>query len=179
MRAGFSLLEIVVAVLIVGLALGPIITLLGSSNKASNASVYEIMASMYSAELGEQLQRLAPRLKDLRMKTGMDILVLLTDPELERKIGPEGSTAGKPFMMHLPVPDPSVTDVAFFLSPLDPAFTERKFLVTKLDNSDPRLKVFKNGTGDYWDVTISLAWKQPADTIIHRAWYSVILREEL
>lgn len=180
MRTGFSLIEIVVAVMIVALAVGPIFTLLGSSNKVSNASVFEVMASMYSAELGGQLQRIAPRLKDLRVKSGKDILVMLTDTAFERKIGPAGSTTGKPFLVHLPLSDPTNTDVALFLSPLDPAFTERKLLVTKLDNTDPRLKVLKAGTGDYWDVTIRLSWKlQPSDPTSHTALYSVILREEL
>ena len=176
---GISIIEVLVAIVVISLTFGPIIHLLSASNKVSNASAYEVMASHYASEAGEQLQRMAPRLKELRLKTGKTVEQILTDPSFETLIGPGGGPSGEPYMARLPVPDPTVTDVALFLSPLDPAFTQRKFLVNRLNNTDGALQVMKTGSGEYWDVTIILAWKlQPDDPIYHGASYSVILRED-
>jgi len=179
LKRAISMVEILVAVVVLGLAVGPMITLLSASNRTSNASAYEVMAAHYACEFGEQLQRLSPHLKALRQKTGKTIEDLLTDPSFETLIGPGGGPPGEPFIARFPVPNPADTDVAFFLSPLDPAFTERKFLVNELNNNAPGLQVLKATSGKYWDVTIILSWKlNPTDPGSRSASYSLILRED-
>lgn len=53
---GVSFLEIAFAVLIMGLVVGPVISLVSNLNKSTSTSVYEMMASQYAAEILEQLR---------------------------------------------------------------------------------------------------------------------------
>jgi prepilin-type N-terminal cleavage/methylation domain-containing protein len=179
---GVTLIEIMVAVVVVALALGPLFSLLSASNRVSNASAYEVMAVQYAAELGEQLQRLSPKIRDLRTASTKSIDQILMDPAMDALLGPGGNPSGEPYMIQLPV-DPSIapdTKVGFFVSPLDPNFTARRLFVRQLDASDPALTVWNDTNGIFWDVTVNLSWKfNPTDPITLHASYSFLLREDL
>jgi hypothetical protein len=175
-----SLVEVAVAIIVIALAMGPIINLLSASNKVSNASVFEVMASHHASELGEQLQRLKPWiLRDLRIQTGKRIDQLLQEPAFLGALSPAGNTTGEAYLVPL-VPSNPIVDVAFFLSPLDPGFEYRTLVAQLLDANDPRLEIFKATTGNYYDVSIGLGWKlNPTHPNVHGATFSLILREDL
>ncbi|RCK73126.1 MAG: hypothetical protein OZSIB_2623 [Candidatus Ozemobacter sibiricus] len=178
MRCGLSLIEILVAVAVMTLALGPMVSLLSSSNRVSNASIYEVMAVHYAAELAEQLQRFAGRfgdiLADARQRSGNSSLTLdglLMDPGFtaaletihdETKAIPL-QTSGVPLK------------VSLFVSPLHPLFYRRRLEARPLDTSGLTLL----NAGRYWDIKITLAWRlapsEPPDR--HRAEFSVVVRE--
>lgn len=165
----FSLVELLVATVVVSLALGPLIHLLSSSNRASNASIYEVMAVHYASELGEQLQRLSSRLKPMTTATGKTVKQLFEDGSILTALGPQTTPATDPGTVLIPG-----TNVVLFYSPLHPNFVARRLVVRPL-NSTGRLLL---NLGTYWDVTIGLSWKlAPTDQVVHGASFSIILRE--
>lgn len=165
----FSLIEVLVATVVISLALGPLIHLLSSSNRASNASIYEVMAVHYASELGEQLQRLSSRLKPMTTATGKSVKQLFEDPTVLGALGPQATPVSDPGTVVVPG-----TNVLLFFSPLHPNFQTRRLVVRQL-NSTGRLLL---NLGKYWDVTIGLSWKlSPTDQVVHGASFSIILRE--
>ena len=169
-RLAFSMVEVLVAAVIVGMAVGPMIATLSSSNRASGASGFEIMAVHYASELGEQIQRLSLHLQPLHSATGKTAKDLLEDFSVLSVLGPQTPPQTSPVMVQLPG-----TDVSLFASPLHPNFTARNLIVEPLSPSSTNLL----NLGTFWKVTISLAWRMAAnDPVIHGASYSVILREE-
>jgi len=165
----FSLIEVLVAVVVVSLALGPLIHLLSSSNRASNASIYEVMAVHYASELGEQLQRLSSRLRPMTTATGKSVKQLFEDPSIRTALGPQATPASEPDTVLIPG-----TNVILFSSPLHPNFVSRRLSVRPLNKTG---RVLLN-LGNYWDVTIGLSWKlTPTDEVVHGASFSIILRE--
>lgn len=168
-KRAFSLIEVLVATVVISLALGPLIHLLSSSNRASNASIYEVMAVHYASELGEQLQRLSSRLKPMTTATGKTVKQLFEDGSILSALGPQATPASDPGTVLIPG-----TNVVVFYSPLHPNFVSRRLTVRPL-NSTGRLLL---NLGNYWDVTIGLSWKLTAtDQVVHGASFSIILRE--
>ena len=55
---GISLIEIMFAVLILGLVVGPVLYSVSTMNRGSTASIYEAMAAQYADEILEQLRAL-------------------------------------------------------------------------------------------------------------------------
>ncbi|MBI3038207.1 hypothetical protein HYY75_04020 [bacterium] len=169
-RGGLSMVEVMFAVVIAGLALGPLISNLSSSNKASTASMYEVMAVHYANELSEQLRRLSPYLTDIQGITGQTLDSLLSDPDFNTELS---ATSQPPKGIYVPG-----TNVTLFLSPLEPSFYERKVDVRKI--APPAgLSVLNSGT--YWDVKIILSWKlSPNEPVSakHSANFSLILWEK-
>ena len=179
-RTGLSMIELTIAMSVFALALTPIINLMGSSHRVSNASAFELMAVHYAAELGEQIQRISPNLKDIKLKTGKNLEDLLTSPSVVALLGPGGNLSGQAYMVKLTDPADLETDISLFVSPINPAFTSRRFYVKRLDNTSPSLLVYNSGSGIFWDVTISLSWKlSPSNPVTHAASYSFIIREDL
>ncbi len=157
LRFGLSMVEIMVAVFIIGLAVGPLIGVLSSSNKMSNASIYEETAVHYAREISDQLLRLAPNLNDIvgdaQSLTGdssLNLASILNDNGFRSKLED-----------HLPAAEAiplqvngNELPVRLLISPLDPAFTKRRITATALDtSSNTLLKVDR-----FWKVKIELAW---------------------
>lgn len=170
-RAGFSLVEVMVACFVIGLAAVPMLGVLSSSNRTSKASVFEIMAVQYAEELGEQLLRLSQRLKSMRDVTGVDIQTLFEDPLVVAALNPQTPPAVEPSIIRVPG-----TDIVLLCSPLNPNFISRVIKIDQLSTSGKQ--VLKNGV--FWKVTIGLGWRMSsADPIVHTASFSLVLREDL
>ncbi|HNV69885.1 MAG TPA: type II secretion system protein [Candidatus Ozemobacteraceae bacterium] len=169
-RKAMTLIEVLVTIAVLSLALGPLVQLLSSSNRMSNASVYEVMAVHYAAEINEQLQWLAQNntIAMVKAATGRDLEDLLTDPLLQAQM--ENMTPGLgPYLAKFPG-----TEISLLLSPLHPNFTGRRLYVKRLDSTSATTL----NTGVYWDVTVSLSWKlSQSDARDHMASFSTILRE--
>ncbi|MBF0500945.1 MAG: prepilin-type N-terminal cleavage/methylation domain-containing protein [Candidatus Riflebacteria bacterium] len=165
----FSLLEVLVATVVIGLAVGPLINVLSSSNRVSNASIYEVMAVHYASELAEQLQRLSSQLKSMCNGTGKTVKQLLEDPTFLAELGSFGNGSLDPQLIQIPG-----TRITLFLSPLHPRFTCRTILVSKLNTTTQQ--ILKLGT--FWNATIALSWNLAEGEVEHSASFSVILRED-
>lgn len=165
-----------ISVVILGIILGPQIVLLHSAHRYSNLSLFELLAVHYGSELGEQLQKLGPHLKDIRLQTGKDLGEMCSDASF---LTPLGTVGGNPFILRLPVPNPTVTDVGFFISPLEPGFVTRTVEVEELDSTDSNLQIWDQSAGIFWRATVGLAWRSaPNDPKVHAASFSFILRED-
>jgi hypothetical protein len=167
---GFTMAEIFVAVVVLALALLPLSSVLTSSNRTSNVSIYEILAVHYAAELAEQLHRFSPTvIRQIRLQTGKNLSALLSDPTLVSAL------QDLPLTTEYEVQVPG-TRFTLFLSPLHPAFTKRELTVIPLT---PHAAPSLLGKGNLWSVKIHLGWKMsPGDPIEHQAVYGVILRED-
>ncbi len=166
---GVSLVEILIAIVVLGVLVLPISGVLTSSNRASTASLYEIMAVQYALELSQQLQRLTPELiKQLRSTTKMNLEELLEEESFryalnDRDRRDESSVELKG------------TRFPVFLSPLHPDFASRTVTVSALPALDP--KVFSS-RGTFWQVKVNLSWKaDPSDKVDHSLSFPMILRE--
>mgnify|MGYP001209431437 CR=1 FL=1 len=178
MKHGVSLVEVLVAIAVMSLAIIPLTGLLSSSNRMSNASVYEEMAVHYARELADQLLNLTPRFPALvdeaRVITGgsnLDLAAILNDNGFASRIMQPGGGTGFAALeangRQLPV--------TLMLSPLDEAFFRRRITATPLDCSGNRL--FKNAK--FWKVTIELAWNdRTAGLASHREVTTVIFLRE-
>lgn len=157
-RSGLSMVEIMVAVVIIALATGPLIGLLSSSNKMSNASIYEEMAVHYAREISDQLLRLSPNFSDIisdaKSLTGDSSITLasiLNDSGLVARMEEHGNG---PRAIPLQV-NSTILPVRLVLSPLDKAFSKRRISVTSMDtSSNTTLTVEK-----FWKVKIELSWR--------------------
>jgi len=162
-RRAMSMVEIMVAVVIIGLSVGPLIGLLSSSSKMSNASIYEEMAVHYAREIADQLMQFGPKfpgiVDDAIAATGdstINLAGILNDPGFRSKLEQHNAST-------MPVnleAGGNELPVRFVLSPLDPAFTRRRLTATELStSSNSILKVDR-----FWKIKIELAWKDPAST---------------
>ena len=169
-RRAFTLIEILIACVIITLATIPMMGILSSSNRTSKASIFEVMAVQHADELAEQLLRLSPHLKALRNQTGRDIQSLLEASSVQAALRPVPNPGTTPTLIPL-----FGSDMVLYCSPLDPNFTARVIRVAKpLDTTGN--EVLK--TGIFWKVTIGLAWKKSAgDGPTHQASFSLVLRE--
>lgn len=156
-KRGVSLVEVLVAITLVSLAFIPLTGLLSSSNRMSNASIYEEMAVHYARELSDQLLMMCPRFPSLvaeaKERTGhnlLDLATILNDDEFAKKITkPASDTMVIPLEvsgMQLPA--------SLVLSPLDNAFLLRQVSIGPM-NTDGN-KVFHNAR--FWKATIELVW---------------------
>ena len=126
---GFSLVEVLVTVAVISLAIGPLVQLMSSTNRMSSASIYEVMAVHYAAEVTEQLQWLAQNntIANIHSATGKDLQDILTDPVLQAVLETP-PIANEPYMVVL-----APTEIRLLLSPLHPNFTSRRLYVRRLD----------------------------------------------
>lgn len=156
-KSGLSMVEIMVAVFIIGLAVGPLIGVLSSSNQMSNASIYEEMAVHYAREISDQLLRLAPNLIDivqdaqsLTGDTSINLGTILNDPGLRSQLE-DHIAAVKAVPLQV---SGNEIPQRLLISPLDQAFTRRRITASILDTSS-------NGilkTDRFWKVKIEMAW---------------------
>lgn len=156
-KRGFSMIELMVAIVIIGLAIGPLILVLSDSNKANNASMYEEMATHYARELAHQLLRM-----------DKDVPLIVGEANCSFKIVLEsinGTSAGKLSDLNMKKPycialrkGANVLDYRLMVSPLiQPIFKSREIKVKKLDvSSNDVLK-----TGNFWNIIITIKWIDP------------------
>ncbi|GAB4284653.1 MAG: hypothetical protein Kow0029_31280 [Candidatus Rifleibacteriota bacterium] len=156
-NSGLSMVEIIVAVVIIALATGPLIGVLSSSNKMSNASIFEEMAVHYARELSDQLLRLGNNfsaiVNDARSLTGdssINLASILNDPGFSARLGEH---ADGPKAVPLQIAGNELP-VRIILSPLDKAFIKRKISVVGMDTSSNSVL----NTNKFWKVKIELAW---------------------
>ena len=157
---GLSLVEIMVAVVIIAMAVGPLIGLLSSSNRMSNASIYEEMAVHYAREISDQLLSLSTKFADIvndaRLLSGdssISLADILNDPAFHNSLEEhhDGQVA-------LPMQiNGNLLPVRLMLSPLDQAFSRRRITVSELSTTANSLLKSEK----YWKVKIELAWKDP------------------
>ncbi|MBF0407154.1 MAG: prepilin-type N-terminal cleavage/methylation domain-containing protein [Candidatus Riflebacteria bacterium] len=149
-RFGFSLVEIVVALFVMGLAVAPIMGLMSQTNIDSTASMYEVLAGNYATELGEQLldlslNRSQPRFKQIEADTHQSIKDLLEG--LNESLSDTSVT--NPRAVFLPT-----SKIGIMVSPLDPAFTKRKITVEPVTGL-----TYSVMYGECYRVLIQLAWR--------------------
>ena len=175
-RAGVSLIEVLITIVLLGIILGPQISLLHTTNRYTNMSLFELLAIQYAAELGEQLQKLGPHLKDIRQQTGMDLEQVCSHQDFLDPLNVQG---GNPFLLRLPLSNPTTTDVGLFITPLEPGFLNRTVFVEELDSTDTNLQIWDETAGIFWKVTVGLRWQaHPGETRAQAASFSFILRED-
>lgn len=161
MNKGFTLAEVMVALLIVGLAVGPMFVLTQSSSESSKISGYEVMACQYANEISSQLNRHIPYLSILldeaREKTHNSNIFLehiLADMhflELLKEVNDH--PVWVPFQCngkHL--------GLSLYLSPLHPNFTDRSLKIEELETNGNQLLIEKQ---KYYKVEIKLSWVIP------------------
>lgn len=160
-RRAMSMVEIMVAVVIIGLSVGPLIGLLSSSSKMSNASIYEEMAVHYAREISDQLLRFGPKFPDIISDaiaatgdSSITLATILNDNNFRDKLEQHNSETA-PIALEA---GGNTLPVRLIISPLDPAFTRRRLTVSQMNTSaNSILKVDK-----FWKVKIELAWKDPS-----------------
>ncbi len=149
-RGGFSLIDILAAVLIGSFALIPLWGLMRQSGRQADMSSVEVLASAYGTELAEQLMEMAgdscrPRLAAILSGTGKPLRELLEGMNDELS----DSRVQQPRIFCL-----EGTEVGFLVSPLDGQFTRREFQVLPVRPSAP----FLSSTGNWYQVVVRLTW---------------------
>lgn len=175
----FSMIEVMVAVGVVGLCLGPLISMLSQSNRVSSASIYELMAVHYAGEIAEQLTELSPKLRSLvdyvRTLPGQSaatLATILNDATFNNKLEFSGNQ-----IQAIPLEvNAQILKTSLLLSPLHDRFTTRSLDVEELDTGTNLLLK----TGRYWKVGITLGWTLDVSeaTDAHKAYFAVILHEK-
>jgi len=177
-KSGLSLVEVLVAVAIMSLAMVPLTGLLSSSNRMSNASVYEEMAVHYAREIADQLLNLSPRLsgivddaREITADISLDFGAILNDSGFAGKIVQKVNSTG---LVNLEVKGRQLP-AAIMLSPLNEFFNRRRITATPVDNSGHR--IFRSAK--IWKVLIELAWVDPAgNKTSHREISTIIFLRE-
>lgn len=158
---GLTLVEIMVAVVIIALSTGPLLGLLSSSNRMSNASIYEEMAVHYAREIADQLLTLSPRfsavVNDAVILTGdssLNLATIFNDSNLRDQMEDHlDGVSAVPLQA-----GGSFLPVRLVLSPLDKAFSRRRITLSDLSTGANSLL-----KGDrFWKAVIELAWKDQA-----------------
>jgi type II secretory pathway pseudopilin PulG len=176
-QQAITLVEVLVAVAVVSLALGPLIGLLSQSNRQSSASIYEVMAVHFAAELLEQVQRLGPRLPaiiaDARTKTSNATLTLknlLTDTGFLTELRAASSA---PRAVPLQSGGAKL-DTSLILSPQTDQF-QRWLEVDELSTTGNT--VLRGAR--FWKVTAIIGWRMVPSEPINRyqAKFSIVVRE--
>lgn len=163
-KTGFSMVELMVAIAIIGLAIGPLILVLSDSNKANKASIYEEMATHYARELAHQFLRMdkdiAHIVQEAKIQTGNSAL---TFKEVLSPIN--GASSGKlsdlsktqPYCIPIKIGGKTLDYRLIVSSLIQPAFKNRKIEIVKLSTSSNN--VLKNG--NFWKVIITISWADP------------------
>ena len=135
---GLSMIEIMIAMVIIALAVGPLIGLLSSSNRVSNASIYEEMAVHYARELCEQLLSLGQRESEIVN----DAKIMSGNPSIS--LGSILNDAGFQAMLEEHGDDTKIVPlqtngtrllVRFTVTQLNKAFSRRRITATTMNSS--------------------------------------------
>ncbi len=166
---GFSMLEIVVATLIVALAVVPMMGLLSSSSTETAETLYETMARHYEAELVEQLFALEKMPGFRRLAGGNDLEKGLPLDDVNMKLG---ETSEQPFpLKRIRIGNDPVT---LLVTPLMPPFLAREIAVKRCDTGSSE----QNGI---YSVTVTLIWMRmntsgADERCTHRRQWSIFVR---
>ena len=154
-KRAFSLVEVLIALLIVGAVTGPLLFLLSTTNKEASGSLYKIMAAHFANEIAEQLLiwQANPGLAAITQASGKDVKTILEELNAEPFF--TNPTKGGPQRFSL-----GGLRLYLLVSPLHDAFQERRISVEELtmDQSAFLLK------GTFYKVTISVGWKLQGET---------------
>ncbi|PKL41504.1 MAG: hypothetical protein CVV41_17475 [Candidatus Riflebacteria bacterium HGW-Riflebacteria-1] len=158
LRRGLSLVEIMVASVVIALAVGPLLGLLSSSNRMSNASIYEEMAVHYAREICDQLLSLGQReseiVNDARIMTGNPSISLgsiLNDSGFQARLEEHGDNTK---VIPLQTNGTSLP-VRFTVSPLNKVFSRRRITATTVNSSTNSIMKGEN----YLKIRVQVAWK--------------------
>lgn len=157
-RFGLSMAELVVAIAVIAMAVGPLIGVLTSSNQMSNHSIHEEMSVHYCREITDQLLRLTPKVPVIvdsaRRLTGNRRLTfadLLNDAGFNRSLCGEETGDGLLAFQNMG----KETGYRIYVSKMGEVFTRRKVRAELLEASSNRhLK-----EGNFWKITVTVAWK--------------------
>lgn len=170
---GLSMAELMVAVTIIALAVGPLIGVLTSSNQMSNHSIYEEMSVHYCREITDQLLRLTPKIPHIveaaRKTTGNSTLSfgdLINDNGFNRLIDSEGYEGECVAFQNLG----KKTDYRLFVTRMDQAFNLRSVQASLLDSSGNS----QFNEGRFWKITVTVGWR-PSENEPARKTSSVIM----
>ncbi|MBF0545156.1 MAG: prepilin-type N-terminal cleavage/methylation domain-containing protein [Candidatus Riflebacteria bacterium] len=147
---GLSLIEVVIAVFVAGLAIAPTINLLSSTNRETSTSIYQVMAAYYSDEIIEQLTQLniSPGFKRICEATGKDL------PELLESMNTDLGD-----MIAVEPRKVSLMGLKLFLliSPLTEGFNARLLEVHEVTGSSGNIP------GRFYRIVIKVGWNYPGD----------------
>ncbi len=176
-RKGISMAELMVAVAIISLAVGPLIAVLTSSNQMSNHSIYEEMSVHYCREITDQLLRLTPKIPHIvdsaRKATGNPSLSfgdLINDLGFNQAIDADGYEGECVPFQNLG----RKTDFRLFVARMDQVFNLRNVRAVLLDSSGN--SEFKDGR--FWKITVTVGWR-PSENEPARNTSSVIVIGDL
>lgn len=172
-RYGLSMAELVVAISIIAMAIGPLISLLTSSNQMSNHSIQEEMSVHYCREITDQLLRLAPKIpfivESAREITGnnkLNFADLINDSGFNKAIANDKSTSDCVAFQNLGI----TTEFRILISKMDKVFKLRQIKAEKLDSSSN--KHFKDL--NYWKIIVTVCW-QPSENTPEKQTQTVII----
>jgi len=159
---GLSMAELVVAIAIIALAVGPLIALLSSSNQMSNHSIQEEMSVHYCREITDQILRMTPRIpfivESARKLTGnnrLNFADLVNDEGFNQALANNQSSADCASFQYLG----QQTEYRLLISKMDEVFTLRQIraepLKTRLNKHFNRNK--------YWKILVTVSWL-PSET---------------
>lgn len=157
-RRGSSMVEIVVAIGVLALAIGPMLTLLSYSSKSTNYSVYEELAVQYAREIADQLLRLTPKFPSIINIAGpsANLSSLLSDSKFTYELN--NKTHTEPRLVNLTYKVKKL-GTRIFLSPLKKMF-DRKIIISAVNTSFlTSIKANK-----LWKVVINISWKDKNST---------------
>ncbi|HAE37981.1 MAG TPA: hypothetical protein DCG57_04985 [Candidatus Riflebacteria bacterium] len=158
LRRGLSMVEIMVAAVVITMTVGPLLGLLSSSNRISNGSLYEEMAVHYAREICDQLLSLGQReseiVNDAKIMTGNPSISLgsiLNDAGFQAMLEEHGdNTKIIPLQTN-----GTMLPVRFTVSPLNQAFSRRRITANTINSSTN--SILKGG--NYLKVKVQVVWK--------------------
>lgn len=159
-EVGFTFVEVLIALVITALALGPLLFLLSKTNKESSGSLYKVMAAHYGNEILEQLLQWesAPGFAALCHACGADMKSFLEclndDPFFN------STSTGGPKRLKL-----GGIPVYMLVSPLARAFSKREITVIPL-SPDQSEFLFP---GNFYQVKIRIEWTLDGDASSEKA----------
>lgn len=157
-RLGLSMAELVVAISVIAMAVGPLIALLSSSNQMSNHSIYEEMSVHYCREITDQLLRFSPKIPIIvdaaRKATGNSMLTfgdLVNDKGFNLSLMNKDAEGNFVELQNFG----KTTGYRISVSKMDEVFHKRKIRAVLLDSSSN--KHFK--TGRFWKIVVTVGWR--------------------
>ncbi|MBF0408338.1 MAG: hypothetical protein HQM10_13390 [Candidatus Riflebacteria bacterium] len=150
---GMSLVEIVIALFIAGIAIAPVVNLLTATNKETSTSIYQVMAAYYSNEIIEQITQLnlSPGFKRICETTGKEVPELLQSLNID--LG--DTTIVEPRKISL-----LGLNLFFLVSPLSEGFASRKIEVEEVTGASGNIP------GKFYKLTIKVGWNFPGEVAI-------------
>ncbi|MBF0502164.1 MAG: hypothetical protein HQM09_18635 [Candidatus Riflebacteria bacterium] len=149
-NAGWSLVELMVGILILGLALVPLALIQSTSVQKTVASLHEVLATRMATEITEQLLMFQVRPGYARIVGTGDLKSLLEG--MNDDLGPHTPEIQVPRFIPL-----TGTSVKLCVGPLRESFCERRIEVKPLPD-ECLLK------GDRFKVTVTVGWTLPGES---------------